>query len=111
VWPGSSCGAFVWGRAQPGHFEHLEIKFCTRADLPDVLEAVQEGLDCFRVNLSQVRALQASFQVVFLPDAEHRARQMTFSVAVPNTCNLKSKPDELRLVGERCLKLWGIANE
>ena len=95
----------------PGHFEHLEVKFHERTDLPDVLEAVQEGLARLRANLSQVQPRQASFQVVFLPDAQHRAKQMTFSVAVPNTCNLKSKPDELRLVGERCLKLWGIAND
>ena len=94
----------------PGHFEYLEEKFLARTDLPDVLGALREGVACFGLNLSQIRPLQASFQVLFLPEAQHRAKQMTFSVGIPNSCNLKSKPDELRVVGERCLKLWGVAD-
>ena len=30
------------------------------------------------------------------------------SVALPNSCDLKSKREELRLMGEKYLKRWGI---
>jgi hypothetical protein len=29
----------------------------------------------------------------------------------PNTCDLKSKPDDMRVVGERCLRKWGVVND
>ena len=35
-------------------------------------------------------------------------KRMSFHVHLPNTCNLKSMDDEQRVVGERCLKRWGV---
>lgn len=33
---------------------------------------------------------------------------MTFNVTRPNTCDLKSKPDDMREVGEQCIRRWRI---
>ncbi len=37
-----------------------------------------------------------------------RQKTLTFDVSFPNTSNLKSKREELRLVAEKYLKRWGI---
>jgi len=37
-----------------------------------------------------------------------RGGSFTFSVALPNSCDLKSKREELRLMGEKYLKRWKI---
>jgi hypothetical protein len=39
-----------------------------------------------------------------------RAKGLTFNVGL-HSCDLKSKPDEMRAIGERCLKLWKVAND
>jgi len=41
-------------------------------------------------------------------DGPGRQPTLTFDVSAPNSSNLKSKPDEKREVGERCLKLWEV---
>ena len=52
-----------------------------------------------------------TFRLTFAHEGTGRARTLTFSVGHPDSCDLKSKPDDMRAVGERCLKLWGIAND
>ena len=39
-----------------------------------------------------------------------RPRPLMFSVSCPNSCGLKSKPDERRAIGERCLRLWEVTH-
>jgi hypothetical protein len=35
-------------------------------------------------------------------------RSLTFNITYPNGCDLKSKRDDQRLLGEKYLKRWGI---
>ncbi len=37
-----------------------------------------------------------------------RGRSMSFCVSLPNSCDLKSKREDQRLLGEKCLRKWGI---
>lgn len=87
--------------------DYLEMKFARETDLAEVIESVRHCVGQFDGGVAVHRA---TFELVFLPDAEQRVKRMSFCVSTPSTCNLKSKPDELRLAGERCLQLWGIAD-
>jgi len=87
--------------------DHLELKFPPRVPRDRWLEIIFGQLRSHNLSPSRVVVKQASFQLVFVPDADG-PKKMTFNVSIPNTCDLKSKPDEARLVGERCLKLWRI---
>jgi hypothetical protein len=91
-----------------GHaVDYLEMKFSAETELAAVVESIRHCVDQAGGDAAVRRA---TFELVFLPDAEQCAKRMSFSVTVPSTCNLKSKPEELRLVGERCLQLWGITD-
>ena len=84
--------------------DYLEMKFSKGMELPAVIESIRHcvGPDVF--------ICRATFELLFLPDVDHRVKHMSFFVGIPNTCNLKSKPDEMRLIGERCLQLWEISD-
>jgi hypothetical protein len=43
--------------------------------------------------------------------ANGRPKALTFNVSYPDACTLKSQPEELRLLGEKYLKRWGINRE
>lgn len=90
--------------------EYLELKFPTRITREKWLEIIQRDLASHELTRPQVVIKQASFQVFFLADTRGRERKMTFNVSIPNTCDLKSRPDDVRIAGENCLKLWGISN-
>jgi hypothetical protein len=57
-----------------------------------------------------LKVLSVGFHLLVRPRGRSRIRPLTFSVHAPNTCNLKEKADDLRVVGERCLRMWGICN-
>lgn len=57
-----------------------------------------------------LKVLSVGFHLLVRPRGRSRIRPLTFSVHTPNTCNLKEKADDLRVVGERCLRMWGICN-
>jgi hypothetical protein len=87
--------------------ESLVMNFPKGTNLPDAIESIRQ---CIDQSPGDVFVCYAKFELVFLPDADHRVKQMSFYVTAPNTCNLKSKPDEMRLIGERCLQLWEISD-
>jgi hypothetical protein len=60
------------------------------------------GTHCLQVK-------SVGFQVYLRDGGGARDRSFSFHVNAPNTCNLKEKTDDIRAIGERCLKLWGIA--
>lgn len=88
--------------------EYPELKFKEQASRTEVLHAVDQLLGAFGLNRSQVAVTQASFQLLFMSDGVHRPKTLTFNVSRPNTCDLKSKPDDMRVIGERCLHRWGV---
>jgi hypothetical protein len=87
---------------------HVEIKFHAAASRMQVLSAVDRCLHAYGLSRSGVRIQQVSLQLEFLPLASKAAKQMSFKVHLPNTCDLKSFEDEERVVGERCLRRWGV---
>ncbi|MGL6074908.1 MAG: hypothetical protein ACRC8S_12170 [Fimbriiglobus sp.] len=52
---------------------------------------------------------EATFAVTYRPSDAKRDKTFRFRVAYPDACNLKTLPDQERLLGEACLRQWGIA--
>lgn len=73
---------------------------------------IQRMINSYVVNkdrpISSFVATQARFQIEFMPDGNRRPKKLFIEISCPSSCDLKSKPEELRLIGERCLKRWGI---
>lgn len=88
--------------------EYSELKFKEHASRSDILLAVQRVLLAFDLNRTQVEVAQAAIQLQFRGDGVRKGKRLTFNVSRPNTCDLKSKPDEMRVIGERCLKRWEV---
>ena len=88
-----------------------EIGFSQSATLEVVSSRIRERLADQGMPPELLKVKQAAFQLQFVSDGRLRPRTMTFSVSSPNACDLKSKPDELRAIGERCLKMWGISRD
>lgn len=87
-----------------------EIKFSPKIVRSDWLRIIQRELDGHGMTAADVLVKQASFQLVFRDRAVTGARSFTFTVSLPNACDLKSKPDPIREIGERCLQRWGMIN-
>ena len=49
----------------------------------------------------------ATIQVTFATSG--RPKTITFQISYPDSCNLKDKPEHLKI--KECLKRWGIARE
>jgi hypothetical protein len=88
--------------------DYLELKFPPRVTREKWLEIIFRELECQNLLSLQAVVKQASFQLIFMADGRGREKKMTFNVSIPNTCDLKSRADDVRVVGERCIKLWGI---
>ena len=91
--------------------EHLELKFRESACLDKVRAAIGRLLEACGLDRAKIRVTQASIQIHFAGDGTHASRKMTFSVGCPNTCDLRSRPDDVRVVGELCIKRWGILRD
>lgn len=88
--------------------EHLEPKFTEHATRDEVLMALSKLLAAYNLHRSDVSVTQVGIQLQFMSDGHKKPKSMTFNVSVPNTSDLKSKPDDVRVIGERCIKRWGI---
>ena len=88
--------------------EYVEPKFLEDASHADVVSAINALLGAYELNRSLVNVTQVSIQLQFLGDGRRKPKTMTFNVSCPTSCDLKSKPDDVRVVGERCIKRWGI---
>jgi len=100
----------VPGFADPT-LEGCELKLRETASLPDVRAAVAKFCSAFDLIPSQLQLVQAGIQIEFQSDGRRRAKTMTFNVSTPNTCDLKSKPDDVRAVGEQCIRRWRILRD
>jgi hypothetical protein len=88
--------------------EYLEPKLTETASRVEALTAIDRLIGAYNLHRSQVSVTQVSIQVKFLSDGQRKGKSLTFNVSCPNTCDLKTKPDEVRVVGERCVKRWEI---
>lgn len=78
--------------AGPGDIYDMLDECLNRENLPDALIIVTLSQLHFRWHHT----------------GQGRQKTLTFDVSFPNTSNLKSKREELRLVAEKYLKRWGI---
>jgi hypothetical protein len=91
--------------------EHLEPKFTEHANHAEVMDAIHRELRAHSLDRSQVRVTQVGLQLVFHGEGEKKPKTMTFNVSCPNTSDLRTRPDDVRVVGERCVKRWRILCE
>ena len=91
--------------------EYLEPMLTETASRVEALTAIDRLIGAYNLHRSQVAVTQVSIQLQFLSDGQRKGKSMTFNVSCPNTCDLKSKPDDMRVIGERCIRRWGILYE
>jgi len=83
-------------------------------DPRDHRNAIYRKIDLLcRVGLvtDDTQVLSATFALKFIHEGPGRQPTMTFDVSAPNSSDLKSKPDEQRAIGERCLRRWGVVDD
>ena len=71
-----------------------------------IYDMLEEDLNKERLPLSVLQVSKVTLHVA--RNVPGRGGSLTFSVALPNSCDLKSKREELRLLGEKYLKRWKI---
>ena len=96
-------------RAATKKVRYEEFGFSTYADLAAAEAELRDRLVDRSMNPRDLKVTSVGFSLKVRHSGRSRLRSLTFDVNAPNTCNLKDKADDLRAVGERCLKLWGIS--
>jgi len=71
-----------------------------------IYEMLEEDLNRKRLPKSILHVTKVTFN--FKLSGNGRSNSLTFSVTYPNSCDLKSKREEQRLLGEKYLKRWNI---
>lgn len=94
--------------APRGSGGYVEIKADPKGHPNDIYRKIERWLRAESIPLDATRVLSATFSLKLPHDGGGRQPVLTFDVSAPNSSNLKSKPEEHRLVGERCLKLWKV---
>jgi len=94
--------------APRGSGGYIEIKADPKGHPNDIYRKIERWLKAGSIMAAGTRVLQATFHLKFQHEGRGRQPVLTFDVSAPNSSNLKSKPDEKREVGERCLKLWEV---
>jgi len=75
----------------------------------DIYQMIDNYLNADALPSATLRVTHVKFCLTFMNEGQGRPKTLTFNVG-PNSCDLKSKPEDMRAVGERCLKLWRIDN-
>jgi len=75
----------------------------------DIHDLVQEALHEQRLPLSMVNVTSAVIQMRFNNGNGRRDKTVSFRISMPDSCNLKDKPEHL--VAKKYLKLWGLERE
>lgn len=74
-----------------------------------IFDRIDEYLNTQRLSPDRVMVKLLTFHLDFLPAAKRRAKSMQFDVT-PSSHNLKSKDDQVRAIGERCIALWEVVD-
>lgn len=88
--------------------ESLELRLPDTASHAEVLDLIERLLAGAGLDRTQVRVVSVGIQLQFFGDGDRRGKTLTFHISSPNSSDLKSKPDDVRVIGERCLRRWGI---
>jgi hypothetical protein len=90
----------------PG-FGRITFESDARTKRGDIYELMDKALNHQRLNSETVNVTQATMQVTFATSG--RPKTITFQISYPDGCNLKDKPEHLKI--KEYLKRWGIARE
>lgn len=71
-----------------------------------IYEMLEDDLNRRRLPKSILHVTKATLN--FKLNGNGHGRSLTFNITYPNGCDLKSKRDDQRLLGEKYLKRWGI---
>jgi hypothetical protein len=77
----------------------------------DIYDMLDDHFPPARFRRSDLSVCQATFTVSYHSLADGKDRSLTFDVSAPDACNLKSLSEDQRVVGERCLRLWGVLRD
>ena len=80
----------------------------SKNDTDSIHDLLENDLNQQEIPLSQLRVHRATVSLKLA--GRGRTRTLTFDLT-SNACNLKNKPEELRILGEKYLRLWGIATD
>jgi len=78
------------------------------ADTGDIYDMMEKYLDHKRLPTSIVNVTQVGLKFAFDQQEDGQPKSLSFEVSHPNSSNLKSKPERMRQIGEKYLKLWGL---
>ena len=93
-----------------GSAGYVEIKADRGATHNDIYRRLEREIQLDRFPQSGTKVLQVTFQLEF-DNPDSKRSTMSFDVSVPDSCTLKSKSDSKRIVGEKCLKKWGVVHD
>lgn len=97
-------------RVNVPHIEQFEFKFREATDLASIRSILATQLAAMQLSFDQISVMQAAVQFQFMGDGSRKGKTMMVNVSCPNTCDLKSKPEEQELIGRACFVRWGIIN-
>jgi hypothetical protein len=90
----------------PG-FGRITLESDARTRRGDIYDLMDKALSHNRLSVETVNVTLAKMQVTF--GASGRPKPITFQISYPDSCNLKDKPEHLKI--KDYLKRWGIARE
>ena len=90
---------------------YKELGFGRDESLAQIRDSVRRELVDADTDRDLLTVHSVGFRLQFRSRNNARARSLSFYVSAPDTCDLKEKPEDLRLVGEHCLRLWSITND
>lgn len=73
-----------------------------------IYEHLQRWFKAESLSPASVRVVMAEFAISLIPHRSGRSRGFRF-VVTPDSCSLKNEHEDNRLLGERCMRKWGIA--
>lgn len=76
----------------------------------EIYDMLDRWLNPMNIPLSALNISQVTLQIRHTPKGETRERTLTFDVTYPSGCNLKSRAEDQRELGEKYLRAWGIAH-
>ena len=89
--------------------QYFEVGVGPKCDAQAIHRKLARHLAGLDMPAAKFRVKHVTFRLTFMSDGQRRADTLTFHVAWPKHCDLKSKREGRREVGERCLKLWEVS--
>lgn len=87
---------------------YIEVRADSRGGRHDIYVQMDRLARSENLTTASVFVTQATFSLRIEHSGRGRPQTITFDVSAPYSCNLRNKADAARLIGERCMRMWGI---